>query len=206
MKTVSINIATYNRKALLDRTLESIFRQNVKDIEVIVIDDGSTDDTESLKDKYPIIYGQTGTNVYDARSTKPYNLAAEMSKGDIIIQQNAECYHWSDNVINRLVESVGDKHCAFATVFNLANPFIDRESIDTYNQDHTVATIMYSGKARRVAWFFCGAILKKDWHLCGGYGDSAPVDVNFASRMEVEGFTHEWLDDVFVIHQTHAKS
>ena len=48
---VSINIATYNRKALLDRTLESIFGQNVKDIEVIVIDDGSTDGTEDLKDK-----------------------------------------------------------------------------------------------------------------------------------------------------------
>jgi len=55
---VSICIPTYNRKELLKETLESIFMQTYKDYEVVIVDDGSTDDTEQMiKDTgYPIRY------------------------------------------------------------------------------------------------------------------------------------------------------
>ncbi|PIQ84097.1 MAG: hypothetical protein COV75_04030 [Candidatus Omnitrophica bacterium CG11_big_fil_rev_8_21_14_0_20_63_9] len=42
---VSVIIPTFNRAAMLREALESALRQTVKNIEVIVIDDGSTDDT-----------------------------------------------------------------------------------------------------------------------------------------------------------------
>ncbi len=44
----SVVIPTYNRADLLRRTLESVFAQECQDFEVIVIDDGSTDHTESV--------------------------------------------------------------------------------------------------------------------------------------------------------------
>jgi glycosyltransferase involved in cell wall biosynthesis len=55
---VSICIPTYNRKGLLKETLESIFMQTYKDYEVVIVDDGSTDDTEQMiKDTgYPVRY------------------------------------------------------------------------------------------------------------------------------------------------------
>jgi glycosyltransferase involved in cell wall biosynthesis len=48
--TVSVVIPTYNRADLLGEALESVFAQSFADYEIIVVDDGSTDDTaERLK-------------------------------------------------------------------------------------------------------------------------------------------------------------
>ena len=44
----SIIIPTYNRARFLKTTLDSILNQTFTDFEIIVVDDGSTDDTESV--------------------------------------------------------------------------------------------------------------------------------------------------------------
>lgn len=52
MPKVSIIIPTYNFGHLIVETLESVFKQTYKDFEVIVVDDGSTDDTHQKIKKY----------------------------------------------------------------------------------------------------------------------------------------------------------
>jgi glycosyltransferase involved in cell wall biosynthesis len=42
---VSVIIPTYNRAHILPRALESVFLQELKDLEVVIVDDGSVDDT-----------------------------------------------------------------------------------------------------------------------------------------------------------------
>lgn len=44
----SVFIPTYNRASTLPRALESVRKQSVQDLELVVVDDGSTDDTEQL--------------------------------------------------------------------------------------------------------------------------------------------------------------
>ena len=55
--TVSVLIPTYNRASFLSETLGSVFRQTLPPYEVILIDDGSTDDTaavvQSLSSTHP---------------------------------------------------------------------------------------------------------------------------------------------------------
>jgi len=50
--TVSIIIPTYNRAALLPRALDSVVAQTFSDWEIILVDDGSTDDTAQLAADY----------------------------------------------------------------------------------------------------------------------------------------------------------
>lgn len=59
--TVSINLCCYNSEKYLEETLQSIFAQTYKDWELIIINDGSTDATESIVQQYisqgyPIVY------------------------------------------------------------------------------------------------------------------------------------------------------
>lgn len=49
---VSVIIPTYNRGGIISETLESVQAQTFPDWECIVVDDGSTDDTEALVQKY----------------------------------------------------------------------------------------------------------------------------------------------------------
>jgi len=49
---VSIIIPTYNRAHLIGETLDSIVAQTYKNWECIIVDDGSTDDTEEIVKKY----------------------------------------------------------------------------------------------------------------------------------------------------------
>ncbi len=50
--TVSVVIPTYNRADLLPRALDSIIAQSVQDWEILLVDDGSTDETTSLAQTY----------------------------------------------------------------------------------------------------------------------------------------------------------
>ena len=49
---VSVVIPTYNRARVLQTTLESVLAQTYPSIEIIVVDDGSTDDTAAILERY----------------------------------------------------------------------------------------------------------------------------------------------------------
>ncbi len=42
---ISVIITTYNAEKLIEKTLHSVISQTYKDFEVVIIDDGSTDNT-----------------------------------------------------------------------------------------------------------------------------------------------------------------
>lgn len=82
MRLFSVVIPTYNRAHYLKKTLESVLAQDCQDFEIIVVDDGSTDDTtqvlESFGDKIRVFHQQNqGPGV--AR-----NLAVKNSTGEYI--------------------------------------------------------------------------------------------------------------------------
>jgi len=51
---VSVIIPTYNRELTLARAIDSVLKQDYKNYEILVVDDGSTDKTKEIVNKYPI--------------------------------------------------------------------------------------------------------------------------------------------------------
>jgi glycosyltransferase involved in cell wall biosynthesis len=83
MPKISVIIPTYNREKLVGETIQSVLRQTFTDLEVIVVDDGSTDNTKAVVDSYTdprikYVY-QENRGASAAR-----NKGIKISKGDYI--------------------------------------------------------------------------------------------------------------------------
>lgn len=52
MSLISVYIPTHNRSVMLKRAINSVLQQTYKDIEIIVVDDGSTDNTAEVLEYY----------------------------------------------------------------------------------------------------------------------------------------------------------
>ncbi len=82
MIEVSVIIPTYNRASFVKEAIESVLNQDYSEFELIIIDDGSTDDTkeviESFKGKLKYFY-QSHKGVSSAR-----NAGLELAQGNFI--------------------------------------------------------------------------------------------------------------------------
>lgn len=78
---ISIVIPTYNSSHFMKNLLDSIFKQAVEDMEVIIVDDCSTDDTLEIVKQYPVRVINMDTN---AGPAKARNRGAKEARGDIV--------------------------------------------------------------------------------------------------------------------------
>jgi len=97
---VSVIIPTYNRAAMISRTIENIFAQTYPRVELIVVDDGSTDDTQAklsaFGDRLRII---TQPNAGPAVAR---NRGAGAARGEIIAFQDSDDF-WKPTKLARQV-------------------------------------------------------------------------------------------------------
>jgi glycosyltransferase involved in cell wall biosynthesis len=98
---ISIITATYNSAATVRDTIESVLRQTYKDVEYIVKDGGSIDDTLSICQEYETqfkgrmrIISCPDKGLYDAM-----NVGIEAATGDVIGLLNSDDFYTSDDVL-----------------------------------------------------------------------------------------------------------
>jgi len=89
MPEISVIIPVYNKEKYIQNTLESVLRQTFTDFEIIIIDDGSTDDSMDIATsfKHPAIriFRQKNQGVSMAR-----NKGASLAKGNILAFLDAD--------------------------------------------------------------------------------------------------------------------
>jgi len=79
---VSIVIPTYNCSLYLEEAIESVLQQDYPKIELIVLNDGSTDKTEAILQKYTgRLHWETHSNIGQAMTL---NRGWQMSKGEML--------------------------------------------------------------------------------------------------------------------------
>lgn len=103
MPEVSVIIPTYNSSHYVTEAIDSVLRQTFRDFEIIVIDDGSTDDTQSLMSRYgsPVRYiRQANGGVSHAR-----NRGIEESRGRYVAFLDADDT-WLPNKLEKQMDAI----------------------------------------------------------------------------------------------------
>jgi len=81
---VSIVIPAYNRANLLKRAIESTINQTYKNLEIIIVDDGSSDNTEQIVQEYRDLRIQYIRNSKNRGASVARNIGIKSSRGDFI--------------------------------------------------------------------------------------------------------------------------
>jgi len=140
---VSVIIPAYNASRFLRQTLESVVRQTHRDLEIIVVDDGSTDNTvrivEGIQKQDPrvALYRQVNQGAAVAR-----NLGIEKSKGNFIAFLDADDL-WHPTKIQKQ----HDLLLALPQDVGLVYSYCRMIDVDSYIQGYTGANIFKRGWA-----------------------------------------------------------
>ncbi len=92
---ITVIITTYNHSRFLPEALESVLNQTYKPIQCIVVDDGSTDDTQDILKQYAQVtcIRQKNQGLASAR-----NLGLTLAKGNYIVFLDADDWLYPDGV------------------------------------------------------------------------------------------------------------
>lgn len=123
---ITIVIPAYNAEAYLGAALDSCIAQTYKDIDVLVVNDGSTDSTAAIisnySDRYPYIKSvyQKNSGLVEARKT-----GARNTNTDILIFLDADDYLEPD-AVEKLVDGYNINHADFV----FSNFYTEKENGD----------------------------------------------------------------------------
>ena len=223
---ISIISAYYNRRGLFYQTLKSITKSKYKDIEYIVVDDGS-DPQERLEDlvgEFPFLkikYLEKANKWY-TNPCIPFNIGIREAKGDIIVLQNPECLYVHD-VLAYINENINDSKYISISAYGL-NPILTTQLpyycsndtlIDFFN---TLPQEPYRGwdtlgwynhsVFRPVYFHFCSAMTRGNMEKLNGFDERFATGVAYdddelVARIRIMGLTPIIEDKVSVIHQYH---
>lgn len=112
--SVSLVIATYNRGERIGRTLNSALAQTTIPSEIIVVDDGSTDDTASwIRSRYPMVRVESVPN---GGTSLARNRGAAVARGDVLLflDHDDDLRPHAVETLVRLLGRFPDARAAFA--------------------------------------------------------------------------------------------
>lgn len=105
----SIIIPNYNKESYIKECLDSIFNQTYKNFEVIVIDDGSTDNSLDIIKNFDIKLFHTNRK----RAGGARNKGIENATGDYLIFLDSDDYFSNENVLEKLANTINNEDIIF---------------------------------------------------------------------------------------------
>lgn len=89
---VSIILSAYNSEKTIEKAVNSLLNQSYTNLEILILDDGSTDKTKEICMNYTkkdnrILFFSNNQNI---GLTKSLNILAKLSKGEFIARQDAD--------------------------------------------------------------------------------------------------------------------
>jgi glycosyltransferase involved in cell wall biosynthesis len=112
-KFVSVIIPTYNRSALLQKAIDSVLNQTHVNLELVIVDDGSGDDTGDLIDRYKKISAKKIVAVHQKNKgpAAARNSGIAVSSSEYIAFLDSDDWLHPDKIGLQLAVMEGDAKC-----------------------------------------------------------------------------------------------
>jgi len=192
---VTINILSFNRKDELKFTLSKVFEQDYHNIEVIVVDNASSDGTrEMVKSEFPdVILIELEKNIGIAG----WNKGFEIAKGEYVLVLDDDSYPEKGTIDAGTKTLLSDESVAVVgfTIYNSYFGLIENNQEYIASKGKTIETIGFIG---------CGALIKKSIFLeFGGFEKSIFLyfnELEFSIRVRNFGYRILFEPQKKVIH------
>ena len=142
--TVSIILCTYNGARFIREQLDSIVAQTYPLLEVIIQDDGSTDDTVAICEQYAVRlpYIKVRRNEHNLGFNLNFKSAAMRAQGDFVAISDQDDV-WMADKIETLVAHIGDHDICFSTHLRGRTP----EDSHTVSPQYSLGALLFGGFA-----------------------------------------------------------
>lgn len=161
-KKVTIIVTTYNSAAFIENCIDSLLNQSINNIEIIVVDDASTDDTVAILKKYStikVIKLKENGGTYHAR-----NIGIKQSTGEFITFQDSDDWSHPERVARQLLQLNKNSN----TVANFSNFFRvdDKTGLPICRQNYPLLRLNLSSMM----------IYRKTIEALGGFDDRRRIE------------------------------
>jgi glycosyltransferase involved in cell wall biosynthesis len=202
---ISIITPCLNRANYIEKAIQSVLSQNYSDVEHIIVDGGSTDNTLEVMKKYPhlTIVSESDCGMYDA-----LNKGLQLAQGDIIGFLNTDDQYVPDifgKVLGQFENQNLDAVAGQAVFFEVdtSGEQVETMRLSSSPPESLFTQIITSGCLMN-AWFF-----RKE--LCLRVGKFDPKykisgDADFMIRLNLAGFGYKLLDFPIYYYLSHPDS
>lgn len=195
--TCSIIIRAYNEEKHIGRLLDGIMQQTVRDVQIVLVDSGSTDGTVTVASRYPVEV--VSIRPQEFTFGRSLNLGITHATADLIVMASAHVYPVYPDWLERLLE-----------------PFRDEKVALTYGKQRGAETSKFSEHQVFRQWFpeqsdwrqphpFCNnanaAIRKQLWRK-HPYDETLPglEDLAWARWAHEQGYSIAYSAEAEVVH------
>jgi GT2 family glycosyltransferase len=196
---VSIIIVNWNGKKWLKSCLDSVYSQTYKKIEVILVDNGSSDESIDYAEKfYPKV--KVIKNNSNLGFSKANNLGIKASRGDFLFLLNNDTILEEDTLGKLLMFKINNN-------FEIVGPkLLNEKREDIYNRRNlTIDFLGYLGWGSQTFYIDGCAFLisKNDYNELGGFDDKYFMyseDIDLCWRAQLYGMKLAICEDATIIH------
>jgi len=194
MSKVSIIIPCWNQAHWLPEAIESALNQTHKDVEVIVVNDGSPDNTSEVARKYPVkLVEKENGGLSSAR-----NAGIKASTGEYILTLDAD-----DKILPEFVEKCLEANDDI--VSTAQQEFGDTNHLWDYQPIHPTKEMFLVDNQIN-----CCSLYKKEiWETVEGYDENMKLgyeDWDFWAQATKAGYTITVIREPLFLYRKHGKS
>ncbi len=206
MLKFSIIVPVYNRPDEVDELLQSLEKQNDKDFEVVIVEDGSQIPCKYICDKYSSILDIKYFYKDNSGPGQSRNYGAKHSSGNYLVILDSDVIVPS-HYVSALRRELTEDYCdAFGGADAADESFSDMQKAVNYAMTSFFTTGGIRGGKKQMERFhprtFNFGISKEAFEALGGFSKMRyGEDIDLSIRIYKAGYSVRLLHDVFVYHK-----